>query len=341
MMLRNAALLLFVALFLTASASVVDADIAELVRCQKKFARKGAQFANRTIQATLKCTTAVTECQVQCEQGVFGPPCETNPPPCCDPEDPGSNPAYGTCMADADEECDKQAERIAAFELKKQDGIFAKCSVLTEEELCGAQTPGLNFAALNAGCLALDPGYECSLLSLMNCVGGPLENALTDEISGLLSPRAGEAVQLLNLENRFPGIPVVHKVKGQLAAGKVDVWQINGQADDKIAVRVRTGASAADVSSDLDPTLTLVGPDGNTPVTDTTVTNSACPLPTTCGGTCPQFKRHLPTSGPHFLLVGSSTLAGCSAGDYTLVVAGPAATLPVLVFDDIDLPVAP
>ncbi len=334
---------LSIATILTAgmAAPMAEADIADLVRCQKKFARKGAQFANRTIKATLKCTTAVTECQIQCEQGVYGPPCDTNPPPCCDPEDPQSNPAFETCMAEADEECDKQAERIVAFELKKQDGIFAKCSELTTEELCGAETPGLNFAALNAGCLALNPSYECNLLELMDCVGGPLENALTDEISGLLSPRAGEAVQVLGLANTFPGIPVVHKVKGQLEAGRADIWQINGQADDKIRVRVRTGASQADTSSDLDPTLTLIGPDGTTPIAETSVTSSTCPLPSTCGGTCQQFKRHLPTSGPHFLMVSADTSLGCSSGTYTLSVAGPASATPTLLFDDVDPPVVP
>ena len=34
--------------------------------------------------------------------------------------------------------------------------------------LPGAQTPGLGFAALNAGCLALDPGYTCNLANLIN-----------------------------------------------------------------------------------------------------------------------------------------------------------------------------
>jgi hypothetical protein len=36
------------------------------------------------------------------------------------------------------------------------------------------QAEGLNFATLNAGCLALDPSYTCNLTNVVNCVGGPL-----------------------------------------------------------------------------------------------------------------------------------------------------------------------
>src|SRR5215469_7919878 len=78
-------------------------------------------------------------------------------------------------MAEANAECDEQNAKIALYETQKQTKITNACSALTTEELRGANDDGLNFATLNAGCLALDPNYTCSLQGLMNCVGGPLQ----------------------------------------------------------------------------------------------------------------------------------------------------------------------
>src|SRR5262245_22399935 len=87
---------------------VAGADIAAVARCQKRFAREGARFAQRVIKAELDCSLAGSECQVECEEGVFGPPCSSNPPPCCDPDDTGSNAEFASCMTDAAAECDQQ-----------------------------------------------------------------------------------------------------------------------------------------------------------------------------------------------------------------------------------------
>src|SRR5690242_109194 len=87
-------------LALTAPAA---ADITTVARCQKKIATAGADYAKRVIVTTLKCTEKVADCQVQCDQGVFGPSCDDNPPPCCDSDDRNSNATFAACMADADD----------------------------------------------------------------------------------------------------------------------------------------------------------------------------------------------------------------------------------------------
>ena len=84
-----------------------------------------------------------------------------------------------------------------------------------------ARSSGLNFATLNAGCQALDPNYTCNLTNLVNCVGGPLERALLEQISATLSPRSSDAVAALNLHALFPDIPITRKVKGTVPAGRV------------------------------------------------------------------------------------------------------------------------
>jgi hypothetical protein len=82
------------------------------------FQPRTARPTFRHRKATLDCTLATANCRIQCERGVFGPPCDPTPTPgCCDPNDPSSNPAFGGCMANA-------------------------------------QAVGLNFDVLNAGCLA-------------------------------------------------------------------------------------------------------------------------------------------------------------------------------------------
>ena len=77
-------------------------DIREVVKCQRRIAGPERTSPRRSIKYTLRCTTEIAECQIQCEEGVFGPPCHSNPPPCCDPEDPESNEAFGECMDRAD-----------------------------------------------------------------------------------------------------------------------------------------------------------------------------------------------------------------------------------------------
>jgi len=68
--------------------------IKEVVKCQRKFALAGANFARRVIRANLKCTTAISMCQMQCEIGVLGPLCSSDPPERYDPGEVGSNAAF-------------------------------------------------------------------------------------------------------------------------------------------------------------------------------------------------------------------------------------------------------
>lgn len=328
------------ALGFSSAPHVVSADIAQVSRCQRKIARAGARFAVRVINATLKCTNAVSSCQIQCEQGVFGPPCDPDPPPCCDPDDPQSNEAFGQCMAEADELCAKQAENIDRYELNKQTGIVAGCDDLSEGELCGAQQPGLNFELLNAGCQALDPNYVCNLTNLINCVGGPLERQLLDQISSLLDPRAGEAIAALGLQDKFPDIPVTRKVKQQVPAAKADVWAIDGNAGDQVTVKVKNRNDNGDGTSNLKPDLALLDSTGQ-PVADTPIRLTSCPYPNPCGGDCPQFKRTLPFSGTFYLMVSAQDAPGCLGGTYRMIVVSPGGAAPVLVQDDVTPPVVP
>jgi len=192
------------------------ADLTEVLRCQRRIAGAGAAFARTTINSTVNCAAATAECQIQCEQGVFGFP--------CDPDDVGSNAGFAACMAEAEDYCTQQADKIDNAETRKRNRIIAACDDLSLEELCGGETPGLNFATLDAGCQALDPNYQCSLQGIVDCVGGPLERELSDEIGTLLAPRAPEGMALLNLQSRFPGVPIARKIAQQVPAGKVDVW---------------------------------------------------------------------------------------------------------------------
>jgi hypothetical protein len=208
------------ALFFALTSSAA-ADITSVARCQKKIATAGADYAKRVIVTTLKCTEEIAECQVQCDQGVFGPSCDTSPPPCCDSDDRGSNATFAACMTKADEYCAKQETKIDGYEETKQNKIVAACSALTQDELCGATGNGLNFALVNAGCLALNPSYTCSLENLITCLGGPLQRQLLDQMSGLLSPRASDAVRAGNLQNACPELPVTYRLREDLpAAGR-------------------------------------------------------------------------------------------------------------------------
>jgi hypothetical protein len=332
---RRAALSRLFPVAILVMAVPVRADIQTLAKCQKSIAREGAKYAMRVIKSTLECTEAIANCQVQCELGVFGPPCDTNPPPCCDPDDPGSNPAFGACMSEADTECDVEAAKRAKYEVSKQDHITTACLALTQEELCGSQAVGLNFATLNAGCQALDPGYTCNLTNLVNCVGGPLEKALLDQISATLSPRASDAVAAANLQSQFPDIPLARKVKGQVAEGKVDVWAFSGQAGDAIIARVNTRDDTGGDASMLHPVLALL--DGaKQPVPDTTVRTMGCAVTNVCGSSCPLFKRTLPFNGTFHLAVLAFPGDSCAGGKYKLTLISPGGATPALVDDDVD-----
>ncbi len=314
--------------------SAAHADIAEVARCQKKIATAGANFAKKVITQTLKCTEEVSVCQVQCQQGVYGPVCDPAPPPCCDPDDRSSNATFNACMTKADETCANVTAKIASYETSKQEKILSSCAAVTPEEVCGAQGNGLNFAALNAGCLALDPSYTCTLPNLVACLGGPLERALIDQISALLDPRAPDVVAALNLQSAFPDIPVARKVKGQVAAGKQDVWSITGQAGDEIKLRVDTRDDTGTNTATLAPVVSLLASDATTPVANTSVATDPCRIPNTCGADCPQVKRRLPFSGTFYVAIHGT--AGCGAGKYRLIVVSPGGTTPVLAQDDVD-----
>jgi hypothetical protein len=319
---------------LLACAATADASIVEVAKCQKKIAIAGANFAKRVIEATLKCTEAVSECQVQCEEGVYGAPCDPAPPPCCDPDDRSSNATFNACMNDADEACASQTAKIAGYEATKQEKILSACQLVTPEELCGAQGNGLNFAALNGGCLSLDPGYTCTLNNLIACLGGPLERALVDQISALLDPRAPDVVAALNLQSAFPDIPVARKAKGQVPSGKVDVWSISGEAGDDIKLHVQTRDDNGNDTSTLQPVVTLLASDGSTPVADTSLNGEPCRIPNSCGSTCPQLHRRLPFTGTFYVAIHGG--GGCNGGKYRLIVVSPSGAVPVLVHDDVD-----
>src|SRR5262249_54346056 len=128
----------------------------------------------------------------------------------------------------------------------------------------------LNFATLNAGCLALDPNYTCSLQGLMNCVGGPLQRTLAEQTSALLDPRAPDAAAAIGLHSLFSGLGVTRKVKENVPAGKADLWAISGQAGDHVTARGKTRGATGNGTSTLQPALPLRGA-ALTPVADAIV----------------------------------------------------------------------
>ena len=311
--------------------------IRAIARCQKAIGREGAKYAQRVVKSNLRCTEEIADCQVQCELGAFGPSCETAPPPCCDSDDPSSNQGFAACMASAQSVCDSEASKRAVFETNKQGNITAACNDLTLDQLCGASTPGLNFITLNAGCQALDPTYTCSLPNLVNCVGGPLEHALLDQISAVLHPRASDAVAALGLESQFPDLPLASKVKDQVAEGKLDVWRFSGQAGDDVIVKVNTRDDTGVNTSTLHPVLVLLD-GGFGSVADTADNTFTCAVPPACGAGCPLFKRSLPFSGTFHLAVRALAGGGCTGGKYKLVLISPGGQVPTLVRDDVDSP---
>jgi hypothetical protein len=289
-------------------------EINKIAGCQKKLASAGANFARQVITANLKCTQKIGICQVQCEQGLYGP---------CDPDDRNSNTTFAECMADADDECAKQNANIARYETLKQQHIIAGCDDLTQDELCGASTLGLNFVALNAGCQALDPNYTCNLTNLINCVGGPLERQLADQVSALLDPRAPDAIEASSPATQalFPNIPVTRKRKEDVVAGRVDLWKINGKAGDEIVVRVNTRDDTGSGGSTLSPLLVLLAADHTTPIADTNYKTQPCNVPNSCSNACPAFRRTLPFDGDYYVAVAGH--GGCTAGLYRLAVEAP------------------
>lgn len=312
------------------------ADIDDIARCQRRFAKEGAKFAQRVIRATLDCSLAVAECQIQCDAGVFGPPCDTNPPPCCDPDDRTSNVTFDACMLGADADCAASNSKITIYEAQKVKNITASCVVLTPDELCGAQADGLGFATLNAGCQALDPTYTCTLANLINCVGGPLERQHLDQISMLLHPRASEAVAAAGLQSYFPDLPVARRVREDLPEGKADVWAISGQAGDEVLVRVKTLDDNGNGTSNLHPLMVVLDSDQATVLADTNVKTAACNVPNVCGAGCPHLKRTLPFTRTYYVAVKAAANDACSGGKYKLVVVSPSGAVPVLVADDVD-----
>jgi len=333
------------ALFLVMGASIASAqavaDIDDIARCQRRFAKEGAKFAQRVIRATLDCTLAISECHVQCDAGVFGPPCDENPPPCCDPDDRTSNVSFDACMLGADADCAKSNAKILIYESQKVKNITTACSVLTPDELCGAQADGLGFATLNAGCQALNPGYTCSLTNLINCVGGPLERQHLDQISMLLHPRASQAIAAAGLHSYFPDLPIARRVREDLPEGKADVWAISGQAGDEIIVRVKTLDDNGNGTSNLHPLMVLLDNDQSTALPDTSVKTAACSVANVCGASCPHLKRTLPFTRTYYAVVKAAGNDACSGGRYKLVVVSPGGSVPVLVGDDVDTPALP
>ena len=331
----RSALLLGLATATLASAQVV-ADIDDIAKCQRRFAKEGAKFAQRVIRATLDCSLAISECQVQCDAGVFGPPCDSNPPPCCDSDDRSSNASFDACMSGADSKCAVSNSKIDIYEQQKVKNITSACVDLTPEELCGAQADGLGFATLNAGCLALDPSYTCSLTNLINCVGGPLERQHLDQISALLHPRASEAVVAAGVQSYFPDLPIARRVREDVPEGKADVWSFSGKAGDDVIIRVKTQDDNGNDTSNLHPTMILLDNDQATPVPDSTVKTSACNVPNVCGAGCPNLKRTLPFTRTYYIVVKAFAGDSCTGGKYKLVVVSPGGGVPQLVADDVD-----
>ena len=307
------------ALLALVAPALARADFQQLARCQSKIAGAGVAYARTALRATLKCTNKVNSCRIQCEQGLFGPD--------CDPDDPDSAPAYRTCLDRADAVCQSQAVRIARAEVRKRTRIIGACDDVTVDELCGADTQGLYFKHLNAGCRELDPAYECNLVNLVDCVGGPLEQALVGRIGGLLDARAGESLALLGLAPQFPGVPITRKTSGQALGAAVDLFSVAGSAGEDLVVTLETGDDGGGVST-LRAQLGFLNPDAATPVVNTTVSEVPCPVPSACGATCQQFRRTLPSTGTFFISVASVPTGACTGGSYRLTVTSPSGLVP-------------
>ena len=323
------------------------ADVAHLASCQKKINAEGAKFAQKTIKSTLKCTAASDQCLINCEAGLYGPVCDDQglPAGCCDAENPASNSDFQTCLAQAQAVCDAEAAKIVRWELDKQTHITSSCAppLVSANEICNTNTPGLHFATVSAGCQAIIPGWVCNGLdSILQCVGGPLEKRLADQISGLLDPRGADSIPLLQPTTAaaLGGFPIAQRKKGTLTGVlRADIWRIDGLIEgDVLTVRVETRDDTGLGQATILPRLVFLDSAGPSfpAVADTNIRAQTCDVPTTCGGTCPVFKRAVPRSGSFYLAVTSDTSLGCGGvGRYKLIVTAVGGVTPVLVGDEV------
>ena len=152
-----------------------------------------------------------------------------------------------------------------------------------------------------------------------------------------MSPRASDAVRAGNLQAKFPDLPVTYKLREDLpASGQADLWQITGDAGDKVIVRVKTRDDTGDNQATIQPEVVLLAADQTTPVADTVLNSVPCAVPNTCGSQCPQFQRVLPFTGTFYAMVRASGANGCAGGKYRLVVTMPGSAPPALVADDVN-----
>jgi len=337
-----------------AGSARAQTDITHLAGCQKKIASEGAKFAQRTINSELKCTQAIDKCIINCEAGVYGPVCGDPPvPPCCNPDDPNNplNQDYLNCSTDAQLTCSVETAKMDKWEMQKQDRITGSCSPpnVSSTAICTSDTPGLHFTTLAAGCEALIPGWQCNgIADILACVGGPLERQLVDQISGLLDPRASDAIALLpsSIQQKFSNVPITRKVKDTLVgSGQYDVWTLpNLNGGDPLVVRIETGDDTGSAQSLVQPQVLLVAKVGTdyAMLPGTTVRPQSCAVPNSCGQPCPIFKRTVPFDGTFYLAISANTANGCGAnGKYKLFVTTVGGVVPQLSVDDAGISFTP
>lgn len=347
---RAIAAALTLALVLPAAAHAQSTEVKRLASCQKKIAGEGAKYAQRIISSELKCMQEMDECIINCEAGVYGPVCEDPPvPPCCNPEDPNNplNEDYLSCTIAAQYYCDQQVLKMDTWEHQKQDRITSACSPpnVSPTQLCTTETAGLHFATMAAGCQAVIPGWQCNgIADVLACVGGPLQKQLLDQISGLLDPRAADAVALLPASTRekFANLPVTVRVKDVLtSAGAYDVWSLPSlKGGDPLVVRIETGDDTGADQSLVEPQVRLIAQVGSeyAIISGTNVRDQACAVPNACGQPCPMFKRVVPFDGTFYVAVSPDTSNGCgTSGKYKLFVSTVGGVVPQLVADDVSV----
>jgi hypothetical protein len=334
--------------------AAAQTDITHLAACQRRISGEGAKFAEKTINSELKCTQATDACVIDCENGLFGPVCGDPPtPPCCNPDDPNNPPNtdFQNCLAGAQATCNIETAKMALWEQQKQDKILAACSPpkVLASSVCSTNTPGFHFATLAAGCQVEIPGWQCNGINdILTCVGGPLERQLVDQISGLLDPRAADALALLpaSIRAQFTNVPLSQRVKGALtAAGQYDVWSLPGLDEgDPLMARVETRDDTGTNQAFTQPSLVLLVAVGSdyAIVPGTTIGPQSCDVPNTCAQPCPIFKRTVPFSGTFYLAVTPNTASGCGpAGKYKLIVTTIGGVVPQLVGQDVPITFTP
>jgi hypothetical protein len=326
-----------------APAAQAVTDIQHLGSCQKRINSEGAKFAQKVIKSTLKCTTEIDDCLINCEAGVWGP---------CDSDDEGSNGQFALCLSQAEVVCDAESAKNVLWETQKQDRIRSACGEpnVDPSSLCNATAPGLHFDTLVAGCQALIPGWHCnSVEDVLSCVGGPLQKQLISQMSALLDPRASDAIAMLPaaLQAQFSDVPIARRAKEDLpAAGVYDVWALPGlQEGTKVEVRIETrDDTPGSGSSSLEPKLQFVSATSltNYKIINTNVRDQTCQVANVCGQPCPIFKRSAPDSGTYYVAVSADTSGGCTGGGrYKLVVTTPGGLVPQLVADDLAVTITP